>query len=230
MIRLTEHTLHNLDLFAGLGRDEITAVLDIVNVRAFRAGQIIFRPGDASDRLMLLHHGTVKTYIHVGGQERIMHVFQPGDAFCGLLFGTRHGDLPWAEAMTDAVVCIMDEAAFMRFMVNFPRLCLNLFRYMADHHAADMRRIEGLLQANATHRLIHVLLEIGHRLGYDHADVFALDPTFTQEDLASMIGVARPTVSTMINDLRRLGVLSGSGRNLIVHRQAALQFLNDDNF
>jgi hypothetical protein len=75
------------------------------------------------------------------GQEKIMHIFYPGDAFGGLLLGTAHGEVPWAQAMDEVIVSYMDESAFKRFMQTFPDLCMNIFRYMADHHADDMRRM-----------------------------------------------------------------------------------------
>jgi len=122
----------------------------------------------------------------------------------------------------------MDEAAFKRFMQAYPDLCMNLFRYMTAHHVADMRRMEILIHTRASHRLVLTLLDLGDRLGYSEVQRFELDPCFTHEDLANMIGVVRSTVSELIGELRREGVLSGQGRRLIVHRQAAERFLLAD--
>jgi CRP/FNR family transcriptional regulator len=221
--------LKQLNLFAGLDSEEVNQVLSIVTVQQFRRGSFIFQPGDPGDRFYLLHNGRVKTYvISKQGQEKIMHIFRPGDAFGGLMQDTHPGKLPWAQALDDVVVSFMDEDAFKRFMLAFPDLCLNIFRYMAAHHAKDMRRLEMLMHTNASQRLVLTLLDLGEHLGHGKAESFDLDPSFTHEDLANMIGVVRSTVSELIGKLRRSGVLGGRGHYLTVYRKAAEDYLQED--
>jgi len=84
--------LRQLDLFSDLKPNTIEQILRIITVRHFESGEYIFRPGDPCDRLYLLHHGRVKTHVYSNsGQEKIMHIFHPGDAFGGLLLSTTHG-------------------------------------------------------------------------------------------------------------------------------------------
>jgi CRP/FNR family transcriptional regulator len=220
--------LKQLDLFGGLEPEQVDQLLDIVTVESFAEGEVIFRPGNASDRIYLLQHGQVKVYVvSRRGQERILHVFFPGDAFGGLLLGVPDEESPWAEAMSDVVVGWMDEAAFRRFVHTFPDPCLDLIRYMAVQHASRVRHLEALLHAKAARRLVLALLDLGERLGQGTAEQFELDPSFTHEDLANMIGAARTTVSELISRLRHNGVLGGQGRRLIVDRPAAERFLQE---
>lgn len=221
--------LRQLNLFVNLKPQTMEQVLRIVTVKHCPRSEFVFRPGDACDRLYLLQHGRIKTYVlSEQGQEKIMHVFYPGDAFGGLLFGTTRGELPWAQALEDVIVVSMDETAFKRFMQLFPDLCMSIFRYMADHHADDMRRLESFIHTGAGHRLLLTLLNLGDRLGHSEAESFQLAPCFTHEELANMVGVARTTISELIGQLRRAGVLGGHGRCLIVNRQAAEQYLLED--
>lgn len=222
-------SLPRLNLFDGLHPETMEIILSIVTVRQYSRQNIIFRPGDPGNRLCFLHHGRVKTYrLTEQGHEKIMHIFLPGDAFGDLLFGAPHGELPWAETMDDVVISFMDELAFKRFMVELPDLCLNIFRYMAAHHAADMRRLESFIHTDASHRMVVTLLELGDRFGQSGAEQFELT-SFTHEDLANMIGVVRSTASELIGQLRRAGVVNNRGRSLIIHRRAAEQFLQRDN-
>ncbi len=221
--------LPRLNLFDDLQPETMELVMSIVTVRQFRRQSIIFRPGDPGNRFCFLHHGRVKTYrLSEQGHEKIMHIFLPGDAFGDLLFGAPGGELPWAETLDDVVISFMDELAFKRFMVELPDLCLNIFRYMAAHHAADMRRLESFIHTDASHRLVVTLLELGDRLGQSEAEQFELT-SFTHEDLANMIGVVRSTASELIGQLRQAGVVSNRGRCLIIHRRAAQHFLQQDN-
>ncbi|MEJ2351036.1 MAG: Crp/Fnr family transcriptional regulator [Anaerolineales bacterium] len=221
--------LKELNLLAGLMSEQVNQILNIVTAQQFRRGSFIFQPGDSDERFYLLHHGRVKTYIiSKQGKEKIMHIFYPGDAFGSLMRGTQPGKQPWAQALDDVVVSFMDENAFKRFMLEFPDLCLNIFRFMAAHHAKDMRRLETLMHTNASQRLVLTLLDLGERLGHGEADSFVLDPSFMHEDLANMIGVVRSTVSELIGKLRRIGVLGGRGHNLTVYPRVAENYLQGD--
>ena len=220
---------HESPLWADLQITEMDQLLQIVTVKGIKSGEILFTPEDSPGFLYLLQHGRVKTFVYSPqGQEKIMHIFCPGDAFGGLLMGVVDDKLPWAQAVGDVVVCVMDETAFKRFMQRCPNTCFGLFRYMSAHHVEDMRRIENLLHTKANHRVVYALLEIGHRLGNDHEPQFMVSPYFTHEDIGNMIGVARTTVSETISDLRRCGVVSGQGRNIIVNRRLAEQFLDEN--
>jgi CRP/FNR family cyclic AMP-dependent transcriptional regulator len=218
--------LERLNLFANLTSEEINQILKIVTVHQFRRGSFIFQPDYPDERFYLLHHGRVKTYvISEQGQEKIMHIFYPGDAFGRLMQSSNPMKQPWAQALDDVVVSSMDENAFKRFMLAFPDLCLNIFRYMAAHHTKDMRRMETLMHTNASQRLVLTILDLGEHLGQGEANAFDLDPSFTHEDLANMIGVVRSTVTELIGQLRRNGVLGGRGHHLIVYRKAAENYL-----
>lgn len=220
--------LQEFPLWADLQAKEIDELLEVVTIVGFKSGEILFDPESSPDYLYLLQHGRVKTYVFSPqGQEKIMHIFSPGDAFGGLLLGIVDGKLPWAQAIGDVITCVMDETAFMSFMQRCPGTCLGLFRYMAAHHVEDMRRIEQMLHTKAQQRVVLALLDLGHRLGYEHVEQFTISPHFTQEDIGNMIGLVRSTVSEIISDLRREGVVSGQGRNLVVHRLVAEQYLRD---
>jgi CRP-like cAMP-binding protein len=218
--------LEQLNLFANLTSGEVNQILNIVTVQQFRRGSFIFQPDNQDERFYLLHHGRVKTFvISEQGQEKIMHIFYPGDAFGRLMQSSNPMKQPWAQAIEDVVVSSLDDIAFKRFMLEFPDLCLNIFRYMAAHHAKDMRRMETLMHTNASQRLVLTVLDLGEHLGHGETDSFVLDPSFTHEDLANMIGVVRSTVTELIGQLRCRGVLGGRGHHLTVYRKAAEDYL-----
>jgi CRP/FNR family transcriptional regulator len=220
--------LHRLELFTGLEPHDLEKIGQIITTQRFAAQDFIFYPGSESyNQFYLLHQGRVKTYnISQKGKEKVLHIFLPGDAFGGLLLPVDNKEQqPWAQALDDVLVGVIDEPAFKRLMQTCPDLVMNLLRYMTSLHANDMHRLESLLHTKAVNRLVRILLYLGERLGCGDAEQFEIDPGFTHEDLARMAGVARTTVSESISQLRRAGVLHSESRPLIVNRRAAEQFL-----
>ena len=220
--------LYDFPMWEQMQESELVELLDIVTVQTFQTQELLFRPGDDPNRLYLLYHGQVKTYVlSPQGHEKIMHIFSPGDAFGGLLLGVVGEGLPWAKAMSDVVVCIMGETGFKSFMQRCPNLCLALFRYMTAHHVQDMERLERILHTKASHRVVLTLLDLGHRLGYGDEEIFPIHP-FTHEDIGNMIGVVRNTVTEVISQLRQVGVVSGRGAKMVVRRAVAEEYLQND--
>lgn len=220
--------LHDFPLWADLQKTEIDQLLNIVTIRSYKNGELLFAPGDNTQVLYLLQHGRVKTYIHNRlGNAKIMHIFGPGDAFGGLLMGVMDEALPFAEAVGDVVVCSMDDASFKLFMQRCPNTCLGLFRYMSAHHVEDMKRLERLLHSKGIHKVLYTLLDLGASLGVGDQTQFSVSPHFTHEDIANMIGIKRTTVSELISELRRNKIVVGENRQVIVDRIAALRFIEE---
>ena len=218
--------LHEFPLWVNMQRWEMDELLRVVTIRAYRSGETLFTPLDNPDCLYLLQHGRVKTYtLTVQGQVKIMHIFCPGDAFGGLLMGAVDGQLPYAEAVGDVIVCSVRKEGFTLMMQRCPNTCFGLFRYLAAHHEEDMRRIEQLLHSKAQHRVIFALFSLAERLGMDHKAEFSIYPHFTHEDIANMIGLRRTTVSEIISQLRKAGVIAGTGRRFKVKRKEAERYL-----
>jgi len=220
--------LRKFPLWDNLDERELDELLKIVRVRSYPSGTMLFGPGDEPNNMYFLYHGQVKTYtVSPRGQEKIMHIFSPGDAFGGLLMGVVNDNLPWALAMGDVVLCIMDEAGLKTFMQKCPNLCLNLFRYMREHHVYDTERLEQLLHTKAGYRVAFTLLYLGNQLGQAHLDEFHIHP-FTQEDIGNMVGLIRSTVTEIISQFRRAGIVSGRGPKMLVQRAAVEQYLRDN--
>ncbi len=218
--------LHDFPMWNNMTDEELDRLPDIVTIRGHRRGEILFNPTDEPNRLYLLQLGRVKTYVLTSdGRKKILHIFAPGDAFGALLLGAVGGKLPWAEAMEDVIVCSMDEINFKSFMLSCPNMCLDLFKYISQIHVEAMHRLQGLLHTRAEQRVVMALLDIGRRLGHGEDHDFTISPYFTHEDIADMIGVVRSTVSELISSLARQGIVSREGRQLIVHHDAAEQYL-----
>ena len=211
--------LHNVNLFHGLEDHEIQEILDIMPVASYRMGEFLFYTGDAADCLFILQVGAVKvSYITVNGDEKILNVFQAGDIFGDLFLGAFRHRIGMAEALEDVVVCKLEESDFLDLIQRYPKVGLNFIRHQADERRQTMSRMHALMRMDAKHRLLGTLLNLSRRFCCSDGEWFTLTDSLTQEDLANMTGLNRSTVSSLINALRRDGVLGGSGRSLSVNR------------
>ena len=87
--------------------------------------------------------------------------------------------------------------------------------------------MHALMRADARYRLLGTLLSVARRFCCTDGDWFELPSSLTQEDIANMAGLNRSTVSSLINELRREGILGGTGRSLTVNRIAVEDLLEE---
>jgi CRP/FNR family transcriptional regulator, cyclic AMP receptor protein len=220
--------LRNVHLFQGLTPAQMDEILSIMPVNSYRKGEYVFMAGEAADRIYVLQVGTIKvSYVDLNGDEKILNIFQAGDIFGNLFLGKYRHRIGQAEALEDVVVCPLREVDFLTLIQRFPLVALNFIRHQANEHRETVARMHALMSMDAKHRLLGVLLGLARRYCCAEGTWFTLHESLTQEDIANMAGLNRSTVSLLINELRREGILGGSGRSLSVNRLAVEQRLRD---
>jgi CRP-like cAMP-binding protein len=220
--------LRNVHLFTGLSPAEMDEVLKMMPVASYRKNEFIFMTGDEPDCMYVVQVGTVKVaYVALNGEEKILNIFQSSDIFGNLFLGKYRHRIGNAQALGDVILCQLTEVDLLNLIQRFPRIALNFIRHQADEHRETVARMHALMSMDARHRLLGTLLSLARRYCCDQADWFTLPSSLTQENLASMTGLNRSTVSLLINELRRQGVLGGTGRSLSVNRVAVEQILED---
>lgn len=218
--------LRNVHLFQGLTPAQMDDILSIMPVNSYRRGEFVFMAGEAADRIYVLQVGTVKvSYVDLNGDEKILNIFQAGDIFGDLFLGKYRQRIGQAEALEDVVVCPLREVDFLNLIQRFPQVALNFIRHQSDEHRETVARMHALMSMDAKHRLLGVLQGLARRYCCAEEPWFALHESLTQEDIANMAGLNRSTVSLLINELRREGILGGSGRSLTVNRRAIEEIL-----
>lgn len=220
--------LRNVHLFDGLTPAQMDEILRIMPVRSYRKDEYLFLAGDVAGCLYILQVGMVKiSFIDGNGDEKILNIFQAGDIFGDLFLGKYRFRIGQAQALSDVVVCRLNETDFLNLIQRFPTVALNFIRHQADSHRETTARLHALMRMNAKHRLMGILLSLARRYCCNQGDWFTLPASLTQEDLANMVGLNRSTVSSLINDLRREEVLGGTGRSLTVNRVMIEKILED---
>ena len=191
--------------------------------RTYPAGETIFREGDPADDLHVIARGRVKlTRTTPDGRERIVAILGPDDLI-GEAF-LREGSVYRADAVAlgDAVTCPMSRGQFQRLSLQAPTFALSFAEILAeslfscrDQVSADYAPIKV--------RVATTLLEQARRFGApsaEDADWLELETELRHDEIASMIGVTRVSVSTSLSELRRQGLIEGTRGRYRLHAPA----------
>ena len=209
--------LKQCDLFQQLGPEQIAALESRCRVRAFARSSPIYLPSDEANGVMLLAQGRVKIGSFTEeGKQSILAFIDPGELFGELaLMGGQQRE-EYAEALEKSIVVLIPNEVMQQLLLQNPRLSLGITRLMGLRRRRIERRLKNLLFRSNRERLVHLLLELAEQYGRETQDGLELKIKLSHQDLASVIGSTRETVTVVLGELQSEGLLQLGRRKIIL--------------
>jgi CRP/FNR family transcriptional regulator, anaerobic regulatory protein len=217
---LADHLGHYIDLTAN---EQAALAAMCVAERAFRKGAVIRAEHAAASDMMIVQRGWIYSSLNLeDGRRQIVRLHFRGD-----LIGTdmlAYGSAPDATvALTEAVVCMLDRAAFGRLFVDHPRLAAAIFLLQQIDRVTLLDRLVSIGRSSAKGRLAALLLWIADRLRVANSlsgDSFALP--LTQEEIGDLTGLTAVHVNRTMRVLVEQGLVTRSGGTVTILDRARL--------
>ena len=200
--------LKKCPVFADLDPDQVQSLEAGCYVREFARGEMIYLPSDMGSSVLLLARGRVRVY-HVTheGKQAILGFVEPGELFGEL--SAFNGSLreEYAEATEKTLAVLMPRDVVHRLMHQYPSVSMKLTKLFGLRLKRVERRLKSLLFRSSRDRLVHLLLELGERYGRRTSDGVLIAQKISHQDMASIIGATRETVTITLGELQAEGVL-----------------------
>ncbi|HNQ14991.1 MAG TPA: SulP family inorganic anion transporter [Pyrinomonadaceae bacterium] len=140
--------LDQIELFSGCGDEVLDALRECIVERTVRAGENVFRHGDAGDEIFFVRRGEVRILLPLKG-EKVHHLatFGRGDFFGEMAFldrGTRSAD---AEAKTDCDLYVLSREEFDRHALKDAVLGERVFERIARAVSLHLRHTDTEVRA-----------------------------------------------------------------------------------
>lgn len=177
--------------------------------REFARGETIYLPSDMGHSVMLLARGRVRIY-HVTeeGKQAILGFVETGELFGELSAFSGSLRDEFAEATEKSLVVLMPRQTVQQLMRDHPSVSMKLTSLFGLRLKRIERRLKSLLFRSSRDRLIHLLLELGERYGRRTPDGLLIAQKISHQDMASIIGATRETVTITLGELQDEGILS----------------------
>ena len=220
-------SLRQRDLFETLTPDERNEVLARCMEHHIKAGTLLYAQGTRHIDTYILRCGLIRTYYSSPmGREIALAYWSDGDLLGGPNFFDEEGLHLWsAQAVEDCVVLAIKGRDFRQLATHIPALAGQVF----DALCFKMRWFSLLVQAlgteSASSRLANLLLLLTELYGVKTNDGIAIKYSFSQEDLAHMVGATRQWVSAALNHLQRTRIVQLRRRHVVVINPDALRSL-----
>jgi len=176
-------------------------------------GALLSVPGDARDRALLVRSGRLRVYLAGASRDLTLAFLEPGD-----LYSTHTPT--YVEVAEDATLWMMDTRQFALRLVTDPTATPVMMRVLGRLLRSAVTLIEDLAFREVPARLARFLVEQVERHGVPEADGVLIPLPWGMEDLASLLGTTRQTVSALVNQWAREGWLQRRGRRQWLVRDA----------
>lgn len=209
--------LKNCDLFERLSEDQAARLENRARLKQFDRGSLIYLPNDPGDSLLLLASGRVKIYhITSEGKESMLAIIEPGEVFGELSLVDSDQREEFAETMEKSSVILIPRSEVTELMSEVPSVSMGFNQLMGLRRRRIERRLKSLLFRSNRERLIHLLLELTEKYGEQTSEGVQLSIRLSHQELASMIGSTRETVTVLLGEMQVEGSLLIRRRRIIL--------------
>lgn len=204
----TSRHQQRVQIFSGLSPDEMTRIAAYARSLRKARGEFIYMPGDRADHVYILKQGRVKlSVLSESGKEIAIDIIQPGEIFGEFALVDEAPRSNMAQALDDVLVWVFPKNDFTHLIASQPKLALSYIRLVGDRR----RRMEKKLSDITSKAVSARVCELLHDISTSSAEVETGNTEYlvplTHHDVASLIGAARQTTTTVLNDLERRGII-----------------------
>jgi CRP/FNR family transcriptional regulator, cyclic AMP receptor protein len=217
-------------LVAGLSPKDLQHDCPTATIATYRHGSAIYHQGKRCDDLFCVVEGQVKLgRVSRDGRELTTALMTSGELFGPALGGQGVREAPeTAAARGPVTVWRVAAREFHRLMLNQPALGSRVVEALARRQRQLERRLECFAFKRVDARLAETLRELSGAFETRCEHGFGTHIRLTQQELADLVGATRPVVSTILNRLRKQGVLGYSRDYLCVRSIEAIERLTGE--
>ncbi|WP_309400055.1 Crp/Fnr family transcriptional regulator [Cerasicoccus maritimus] len=189
------------NLLEHLQRPEFAELYASLTKRSYAKGAFICQPGAGDNKVFIIAQGRARVYLGYEDKEFNLGILNKGDIYST---HTR----AYVQSLEAVDVLAADVRTFRQKMLDDPEVTKSMVTVLGGMLAASFQIIEGLVFKDVNSRLATLLTSECKRNGVpDPAGGAIVQIDLSVEQIAGLLGSTRQTVSTLINDLSRQGLI-----------------------
>ena len=183
----------------------------------FTAGKFIFHEGDPADYVYVIEKGHVKiSRSSPLGREVTVAIRKAGDVVgvAEALGGMER--CCFAEALETCTLWKLERELFVEMLHSRPALAVKVATTLGSRLREAENLFSNMVALEVDRRLARLLVSLADRFGVAGQRGVKIDVPLTQQDLATMIGSSRQTVTSTLQKFKDRGLLTIGKRSLVV--------------
>ncbi|MDR3566268.1 MAG: Crp/Fnr family transcriptional regulator [Negativicutes bacterium] len=217
---MTLQYLKKIPVFADLAEAQLALIAERTIERAYRRGAVIFLEGEPGDGFHYVKSGKVKIVRATDdGREHIVKLLIPGDIFAEVLLFNNRSYPATAIATEDSEIGTIKNVDLEKLVLTNNALALQLIKALSQRLLYAQQKIKNLALSDVLARTAETLLRLGAEHGETRPDgKIAITLEMSRQDLASLVGTTRETVTRTLSSLKKEKIIDFDGQKMILLR------------
>jgi len=190
----------------------------------FGKGDILISAGDEPKGIFYLRSGNVRQYvINKNGEEMTLNIYKPNTFFPMAWALNAYSNSYYFEVMNDIEVCVAPKKQVVIFVKREPKVLFDLLKRVYIGLDGVLSRLEFLMSGTARQKLITILVISAKRFGEVKKGYIVIILKLTHQDLASLAGLSRETVSREMMSLKKNRLMDYTSTSITVYNIGDLE-------
>lgn len=211
-------------VFSGLSPEDITSLFNKIHyqVKTYGKNEVITSAGDVCDRLLIVQQGSVKAEMndYSGKTIKIEDLGVPQPLATAFLFGRQNRFPVTVSANTEVEMVSIPKTEFVKLLQLNSMILNNYLNTISTRAQFLSQKLKFLSFKTIKQKIAHFLLEkAGDKL-------HTVEVPQSQEQLAEMFGVTRPSLARTLGEMVQEGLIETQRRSIkILNKEQMNQLL-----
>ncbi|HHM20926.1 MAG TPA: Crp/Fnr family transcriptional regulator, partial [Bacteroidetes bacterium] len=199
------------------GRDVSELLRDFPG-REYEKGDLVFRPGKAENNVYYVEEGKILLYRHhfVFDKEMVLGLFMQGEFINPDIVSIDPGTHRYAVVRSPSVIRAIPKLSFFSLMVQNRALVRKVQQGLVQRQSDTLRHLHNMELMSTRQRILYYLVEYTEKAGQDAGYEKVVRHFLTHRELGGLCNASRQSVTTVLNQLRQMGLIHFNRRYLLV--------------
>ncbi|GIW81227.1 MAG: cAMP-binding protein [Gemmatales bacterium] len=196
-------------LFESLTTEQIERLEKRALIRKFAKRSFVYLPTEPGQSVLVVARGRIKIKdITPDGRETILAFIDEGELFGELaILDEPSSRQEYAEAVVDSEIVVVPREDLLWLMEQRPDIALSITKLVGLRRKRIENRLRNVLFLSSRDRMIRTLVELVETHGTINGQEAAIHLPLSHQEIASLIGVTRETVTIVLGQLQSEGLV-----------------------
>ncbi len=196
--------LKKIRLFNSLTDEEVKDIFDKAVVKNFKKNEVVIQQEDTGQFMYIVLEGTVRvTNTTEDGKEIILALHKSGEHFGEVSLIDGKASPATVTAVENVTIAIISKKYFYQLLNSTKHVIDNLLQTFSSIIRDLSNTVELLHYKNAQQRIELLFEKLSRKYGKETDNGIILNIKLTHQDMADMSGLARQTVTKIIDEWKR---------------------------
>jgi len=212
-----QELLRTVPIFSELTDGDIASLSRLASRRRFPKDTVVFFENEEGDFFFMILDGRIKvTILGDDGREVILSMLGPGDFFGEMALLDNEPRSATAIAVEETELLSLHRTDFQTVLTDNRSITIALIKVLTARLRRANHQISTLALLDVYGRVARVIVDMAREEGRRLRDGRIAFRRATHQEIANRIGTTRETVTRMLKDLERQGLIHIEGKEIVV--------------